>query len=166
MGWSEPTLIHVWMEMRRVVLTPKENIPIRCGFNTSLKIWRTEPLQPGWLTSASPVALSVFSVRCARDSPCRPSPARCAAHLWPPVPAHLLLPRPRWARPRRPIFFFPGCGAPFPGGAAPDLAHRGLAGRGWAARPAAGRAGRRRSSRYEERRRKGKNPIWFLLQGS
>ena len=128
--------------MRRVGLAPEKNIPFRCEFNSSLKIWRTEPLQPRWLTSASPVALSVFSVRCARDSPRRPSPARRVAHLRPPAPAHLLLLRPRWARPRRPIFFFPGCGAPFPGGAAPYLAHRGLAARGWAARPAAGRAGR------------------------
>ena len=126
-GMERTAPIAVWMEMRRVGLAPKENIPLRCGFDSSLKIWRTELLQPGWLTSASPVALSVFSVRCARDSPRRPSPARRVAHLRPPAPAHLLLLRPRWARPRRPIFFFPGCGAPFPGGVAPDLVHRGLA---------------------------------------
>ena len=79
LGWSEPAPIAVWMEMRRDGLASEENIPLRCGFDSSLKIWRTEPLQPGWLTSASPVALSVFSVRCARDSPRRPSPARRAA---------------------------------------------------------------------------------------
>ena len=46
MGWSEPAPIPVWMEMRRVGLAPEENIPLRCGFHSSLKIWRTEPLQP------------------------------------------------------------------------------------------------------------------------
>ena len=85
MGWSEPAPIAVWMEMRRVGLAPEGNIPLRCGFHSSLKIWRTEPLQPGWLTSASPVALSVFSVRCARDSPRRTSFA-CQKIPLPPIP--------------------------------------------------------------------------------
>jgi len=68
LGWSEPAPIAVWMETRRVWLAPEGNILLRCGLDSSVKIWRTEPLQPGWLTSASPVALSGFSVRCARDS--------------------------------------------------------------------------------------------------
>ena len=147
------------MEMRRVGLAPEKNIPFRCGFNSSLKIWQTKPLQPRWLTSASPVALSVFSVRCARDSLRRPLPARRAAHLRLPAPPHLLLPRLRRSLPRR-----RGTGSPASRSGGPGLGGRAGGGARWAAGLL--RTGRRRSSRYEGRRRKGENPIWFLLQGS
>ena len=88
MGWSEPAPIAVWMEMRRVGLAPEENIPLKCGFDSSLKIWRTEPLQPGWLTSASPSSPSVVLA-----TPLA-APRQPAA---PPISGRL----------RRPIFFFP-----------------------------------------------------------
>jgi len=42
-GRSEPILVAVWLEDRRVGLAPG------CGLDPSVKIWRTEPLQPGWL---------------------------------------------------------------------------------------------------------------------
>ena len=48
-GRSEPIPVAVWLEDERVGLAPGWNIPLRCGLDSSVKIWRTEPLQPGWL---------------------------------------------------------------------------------------------------------------------
>ena len=60
LGWSEPAPIADWMEMRRVGLAPEGNILLRCRFHSSLKIWRTEPLQPRQcLPSPSPSSPSV-----------------------------------------------------------------------------------------------------------
>ena len=44
---SEPVPVAVWLEDERVGLVPGWNISLRCGLDSSVKIWRTEPLQPG-----------------------------------------------------------------------------------------------------------------------
>ena len=46
-GRSESILMAVWLEDGRVGLALEWNIPLRCGLDSSVKIWRTEPLQPG-----------------------------------------------------------------------------------------------------------------------
>jgi len=46
-GRSEPVPVAVWLEDERVGLALEWNIPLRCGLDSSVKIWRTEPLQPG-----------------------------------------------------------------------------------------------------------------------
>jgi len=50
-GWragrveSERTVpVAVWLKDVRVELTLEWNIPLRCGLDSSVKIWRTEPL--------------------------------------------------------------------------------------------------------------------------
>jgi len=47
LGRSEPVPVAVWLEDERVGLAPEWNIFLRCGLDSSVKIWRTEPLQPG-----------------------------------------------------------------------------------------------------------------------
>jgi len=49
-GRSEPVSVAVCLEDGRVGLAPGWNISLRCGLDSSVKIWRTEPLQPGWLS--------------------------------------------------------------------------------------------------------------------
>ena len=51
-GRSEPVSVAVWLEDERVGFAPGWNIPLRCGLDSSIKIWRTEPLQPGWVGPA------------------------------------------------------------------------------------------------------------------
>jgi hypothetical protein len=46
-GWSEPIPVAVWLEDGRVGLASEWNIPLRGGLDSSVKIWRTDPLQPG-----------------------------------------------------------------------------------------------------------------------
>ena len=43
-GQSEPVPVAVWLEDGRVRLAPEWNILLRCGLDSSVKIWRTEPL--------------------------------------------------------------------------------------------------------------------------
>ena len=43
-GQSEPVPVPVWLKDGRVGLALEWNIPLRCGLDPSVKIWRTEPL--------------------------------------------------------------------------------------------------------------------------
>ena len=135
-GMERTAPIAVWMEMRRVGLAPEGNILLRCGFHSSVKIWRTEPLQPRQrLPSPSPSSPSVVLA-----TPLA-APRQLAA---PPISGRLC----------RPIFFFPDHDGPdraapsssFPATALPSPAARHRISRIAVWRPRDGRRVRQRGA--------------------